>query len=164
MEKPFELNMLELGGGVLGLCPLPAAPDARARLAGFAPGLVVSMTPVAEMAARGARDLPEWLAGQGIGWAGFAVEDFGAPGAEAQALWPALAARIRAGLAGGGRVALHCRAGLGRTGMVALRLMVEAGEAPAAALARLRAARPGTVETEAQYAWAASPALTEDER
>lgn len=162
MEKPFELNALELGGGSLGLCPLPAGPGARAAVAAFAPALVVSMTPPAEMAAAGAGDLAGWLAGQGIGWAGFPVEDFGTP--QAGADWPALAARVRAALADGGRVVLHCRAGLGRTGMVALRLMVEAGEAPGAALARLRAARPGTVETEAQYRWASSPALTEDER
>jgi hypothetical protein len=38
--------------------------------------------------------------------------------------------------------------------MIALRLMVEDGEAPDAALARLRAARPCAVETNAQMRWA----------
>ncbi len=38
--------------------------------------------------------------------------------------------------------------------MAVLRLMVEVGEAPEAALARLRAVRPCAVETEAQRDWA----------
>jgi hypothetical protein len=38
--------------------------------------------------------------------------------------------------------------------MIALRLMVERGEPAEAALARLRAARPGAVETAEQLAWA----------
>ena len=38
--------------------------------------------------------------------------------------------------------------------MVVLRLMMECGERPAAALARLRAVRPCAVETQAQMAWA----------
>jgi hypothetical protein len=38
--------------------------------------------------------------------------------------------------------------------MAALRLMVEAGEPPDTALGRLRAVRPGAVETEDQMAWA----------
>ncbi len=38
--------------------------------------------------------------------------------------------------------------------MAVLRLMVEAGEDPDAALARLRAVRPCAVETGAQLTWA----------
>ena len=53
-------------------------------------------------------------------------------------------------------VAVHCRAGIGRSGMVALRLMIEAGEAPDDALARLRTVRPCAVETTAQMHWAMS--------
>ena len=49
---------------------------------------------------------------------------------------------------------VHCRGGCGRSGMAVLRLMVEAGEAPEEALARLRAVRPCAVETEAQMDWA----------
>jgi hypothetical protein len=38
--------------------------------------------------------------------------------------------------------------------MAILRLMVESGEDPPAALARLRAVRPCAVETERQHCWA----------
>ncbi|MGB3280173.1 MAG: protein-tyrosine phosphatase family protein, partial [Pseudorhodobacter sp.] len=61
---------------------------------------------------------------------------------------------LRAILARGGRLMVHCRGGCGRTGMIALRLMVDTGEEPGAALARLRAVRPCAVETDAQEVWA----------
>jgi len=47
----------------------------------------------------------------------------------------------------GQSIVVHCRGGLGRTGMVAARLLVELGEKPVTALQRVRAARPGAVET-----------------
>ncbi len=76
--------------------------------------------------------------------------DMRIPPDEIEALVDELSAR----LAAGGRIALHCMGGCGRSGMLALRLMVRAGEAPEAALARLRAARPCAIETAAQLAWA----------
>lgn len=159
MEKPFELNALSLEGGTLGLCALPASAGARAAVRDFAPALLVSMITAEEMAALDVSLPGPDLAAAGIEWEHFPVPDFGVPDAGGEARWPGVSARIHAALKAGGRVVLHCRAGRGRTGMVALRLMVEAGEAPRAALARLRAARPGTVETEAQYRWACQMAL-----
>jgi protein-tyrosine phosphatase len=141
-----------LGGGVLGLFSFPSQGDARARLMDWAPDLVLSLTPLEEMSRLDGGDLPENLARRRIGWLHLPVEDFGIP--EDAADWGAASATIRARLASGGRVAIHCRAGCGRTGMAALRLMVETGEGGAEALARLRAARPCAVETDAQYRWA----------
>ena len=43
----------------------------------------------------------------------------------------------------GGSVLTHCYGGHGRSGMVTLRLMVERGEEPETALARIRTERPG---------------------
>ena len=60
---------------------------------------------------------------------------------------------LRARLAAGERVLVHCKGGLGRTGLVAARLLVEFGVAPADAVARVRAARPGAIETERQLAY-----------
>jgi protein-tyrosine phosphatase len=92
------------------------------------------------------------MAAAGIGWVAFPVADYAVPPRGAD--WDAVSARLRAVLAAGGRVLVHCRGGCGRSGMAALRLMVEGGEAPAAALARLRAVRPCAVETPAQMRWA----------
>lgn len=152
MSPGFVIATLPLRAGLLALSPLPRDPADRAALAAFAPDLVLTMTERAEMATLGAADLPEWLAAQGIDWRHFPIADFSTPPAGAD--WATPSAQATAVLARGGRVLTHCRGGLGRSGMVALRLMVEAGEAPMAALARLRSVRPGAVETSAQLAWA----------
>ena len=57
---------------------------------------------------------------------------------------------IRALLRGGRDVLVHCRGGLGRAGMIAARLLVELGMEPAEAIARVRAVRPGAIETPEQ--------------
>ena len=90
------------------------------------------------------------------------VVDYGIPTAEALSRWGDVSEMARAALKGGGRVIVHCKGGCGRSGMAALRLMIEAGEAPDAALARLRAVRPCAVETAEQLAWATvTPSVTQ---
>ncbi len=160
MTTEFKIDSLPLGAGSLGLSPLPGrAGDAEgdlAQIGAFAPDIVLSLTTEAEMAAHGVADLPNRLSVSGISWHAFPIGDFGIPTPEAERDWKTVAAEMRETLDRGGRVLIHCKAGLGRTGMVALRLMVETGEDPETALERLRAARPGTVETEAQKDWAAA--------
>ena len=53
----------------------------------------------------------------------------------------------------GERVLVHCRGGLGRAGSVAARLLVEFGAAPVDAIAQVRVARPGAIETREQEQW-----------
>jgi len=150
--EPFALHRIEVGGGTLALAPLPADAAALAMVLDWRPDLVLSLTEAAERAALGAGALPHEVAQAGIGWIGLPVVDYGVPAAGGG--WDAASARMRGALAAGGRVLIHCRGGCGRSGMAALRLMVEAGEAPEAALARLRAVRPCAVETADQRAWA----------
>ena len=157
-KPPYRFDILPLGKGRIGIGPLPGrdgdlAGD-LAQIAGFDPAPVISMTGTDAMSALGAADLPGELARAGIGWAHFPVTDFGLPDSETDAGWKTVSGQARTVLEAGGNVFVHCKAGLGRSGMVAMRLMVETGEAPEAALARLRTARPGTVETGAQVDWA----------
>ena len=154
----FIIAELAAGGGRLALCPMPGrdadyAGDLAAILR-WAPALVLTMATGPELAAAGALRLTGDLAARGIGWRHLPVADFAADSAALREGWAAASAEARTHLAGGRSVLAHCLGGCGRSGMVVLRLMVEAGEAPEAALARLRAVRPCAVETAAQEVWA----------
>jgi atypical dual specificity phosphatase len=59
---------------------------------------------------------------------------------------------IHAVVSAGERVAVHCGGGLGRSGTVAACYLVELGLDWRAAVARVRAVRPGAIETPAQLA------------
>lgn len=159
MVEPFAIATLPLPrGGRLGVSRLPGAGgDLAADVAAIAAwraDLVVSMTETAEMERLGAGALPVSLGSAGIAWAHLPIRDFGAPDGASGPAWPDLSRRLHAVLDRGGSVLLHCRGGLGRSGMVALRLLVERGEDGPSAVERLRAVRPGAVETDAQMAWA----------
>jgi Cyclin-dependent kinase inhibitor 3 (CDKN3) len=160
MIEPFTIATLAMpAGGRIGLCRLPGRNDDLAAdvsaIRDWKPEIVVSMTEDAERAEFGAEDLPTLLASSGIAWRHFPVVDFGVPDAKILPQWAMLSAELHAKLDAGDGVLLHCRGGLGRSGMIALRLLVERGEGAEAALARLRAVRPGAVETEAQGGWGA---------
>jgi protein-tyrosine phosphatase len=154
---------LAAGAGRLGLCPMPGrggdyAGDLATLLA-WTPALVLTMTERAELHRAGAGALPDDLARAGIAWHHLPIPDFNAPPATTAARWPDASDRARRVLAGGGGVLAHCHGGCGRSGMAVLRLLVELGEAPESALARLRAVRPCAVETDAQFAWAVGVTL-----
>ncbi len=153
---------VQVGGGTLALTPMPGRGGDYAGdldlIADWKPGLVISMTTEVEMLQDGAQDFGSDIQGRASRWTHLPIDDFGAPSREIDELWPDVSATVRHSLSGGGRVLVHCRGGCGRSGMVVLRIMVECGEQPDAALARLRKLRPCAVETDAQLAWAVSTA------
>ncbi|WP_291730675.1 protein-tyrosine phosphatase family protein [Leisingera sp. F5] len=154
----LTIHALSAGGGILALCPLPGAGgDYRGDLIQiyqWKPGLVISMTTEAEHAAAGVPRLGIDVQSMACRWLHLPVPDFGVPPPGVAAKWAAASRSARQALGGGGRVLVHCKGGCGRSGMAVLRLMIECGEEPAQALARLRAVRPCAVETEAQLDWA----------
>jgi hypothetical protein len=161
MAEPFSIAVVTFaGGGALGISPMPGRDGHLARdvamISNWSPAIVATLTEADEIAANGTGSLPRLLAERGISHRRFPIVDYGTPEA-GDAAWAALAADLHAALDSGRRVLVHCMGGCGRSGMIALKLMVERGESPEAALARLRLARPRAVETEGQLAWASGP-------
>jgi ADP-ribosyl-[dinitrogen reductase] hydrolase len=60
---------------------------------------------------------------------------------------------LQAQLCAGETIGLHCGAGLGRTGTVAALILIERGFTPSEAIAAVRRARPGAIETAAQLSY-----------
>lgn len=157
----FTIATVQLqGGGRIGISPLPGRTgklDADVtELLRWKPDMVVSMTEGAEMERAGSAELPQRLADAGVEWRHLPIADYTGPGKDSGAKWPELSAEIHAILDRGGAVLTHCYGGHGRSGMVTLRLMAERGEEPKAALARIRAVRPGAVEADGQFKWASA--------
>ena len=102
---------------------------------------------------------PTLLARHGLAELRLPVKDFTppSPGQLAEGV-----AAIERALADGGRVAVHCGGGLGRTGTLLACYYVRRGLSPEEAIARVRAVRPGAVETPRQVAAVAAFARTED--
>lgn len=141
------------GPGRIGIMPLPDA-EAMDEIAAWGATLVISMTTGREMNG----PLGPELGRIGAAWEHLPIVDFGAPDPDIQAAWAMISPRVHMRLNDGEGIIVHCRAGCGRSGMIALRLLVERGENPEAALARMRAVRPCVVETREQYDWAAAGA------
>jgi protein-tyrosine phosphatase len=155
----FAISTISLpSGGRIGLVRLPGhSADLEANVAAIVAwksAIVVSLTERDEMERAGAADLSALLEARKIEWMHFPIVDYQTPCDAGSWSWPHFAARLHGVLDQGRGVLVHCMGGKGRSGMIALRLLVERDEDPDNALARIRAVRPGAIETEAQLRWA----------
>ena len=149
--------------GRLGLLACPGAawaqpdrPDIACTLAADLDAVVawgartlVTLMEWREFARAGVEDLPR-MAERRLQWVWLPVPDGKAPDERFAAAWPGAGHLLRARLAIGERIAVHCLGGLGRTGMLAAQLLMEHGLDARLAMATVRAARPGSIETRAQ--------------
>jgi ADP-ribosyl-[dinitrogen reductase] hydrolase len=99
------------------------------------------------------KGLPEAVRAAGLVWFHAPIPDVSIPGPAFKAAWRTIGPRISEQLSDGQSVVVHCRGGLGRAGMIAAMLLVLMGEDPRQAIERVRAVRPGAIETPAQEAY-----------
>jgi atypical dual specificity phosphatase len=122
-------------------CAYPRREAALARLAAQGVSLLINL--------HERPHLPGRLVRHGLAELHLPVKDFTPPAPEQiERGVDAIAGAVAAGK----RVAVHCGGGLGRTGTLLACYLVARGLAPAAAIERVRVARPGSVETREQEA------------
>ncbi len=165
LSGPLQIDRIELpDGAAIGMCHCPGrcGIDGRGRIwqrdlaedvdairrAGFT--LVLSLLGDQELEALGAGSLAARLHDGGLSWRQFPIADFGVPDAQARRAWPGLQGELLTHLKAGEQLLVHCAAGLGRTGTMVAVLLKSLGHDAASAVAMVRAARPGTIETDAQ--------------
>jgi ADP-ribosyl-[dinitrogen reductase] hydrolase len=83
-------------------------------------------------------------------WLHLPIVDVSIPSEKFEQAWDVAGEELRSILRRKLDVLVHCRGGLGRAGTIAARLLVELGMEPKKAIASVRAACPGAIETSDQ--------------
>lgn len=163
---PAAALALPGGGGLIGICrcpgsrPGPPPPGPRgasldadlASLRAWGAEILLSLVEDFEFGEAGVPELPARMP-PGLELLRLPIRDVSIPDAAWERSWEREGPRVRDLLRRGGLVCVHCMGGKGRSGLLAAGLLVEAGLDPEEAIARVRAARPGAVETRAQEDW-----------
>jgi ADP-ribosyl-[dinitrogen reductase] hydrolase len=92
-------------------------------------------------------------------WFHLPIVDVSVPDKRFEREWDIAGEELCSILRSGSDVLVHCRGGLGRAGTIAARLLIELGMEPETAIARVRAVRPGAIETRAQEEYVLDIAL-----
>jgi ADP-ribosyl-[dinitrogen reductase] hydrolase len=85
-----------------------------------------------------------------MAWYHLPIADVSVPCSRFEDQWQQHGEGLRSLLRHGFKLLVHCKGGLGRAGTISARLLAELGTSPSEAVAMVRAARPGAIETEAQ--------------
>ncbi len=163
----LRIDGLALPGGEIGMCHCPGrnhvAGDGRVWARDLAADLaairdwgaqtLVSLIEERELAGLGVADLGDRAQAAGLTWCHLPITDRAPPDGRFARAWRRHGGHIDGVLTQGGRLVLHCAGGLGRTGTLAARLLIDRGVPAVEAIERVRAARPGAIETAPQQAY-----------
>lgn len=113
---------------------------------------IVTLVEQHELSSLAVEHLPERARALGIRWHHVPIVDQHIPDAQGEVALAELLPRLVSRLRNGERVLVHCKGGLGRAGTVAALLLLSSDEAadPAQVIERIRAVRPGAIETRSQ--------------
>lgn len=168
LSHPLEIAAVPAGAGHgligLTLCPGKKQPHAASgawdrdlardlnAIAAWNAAAVVTLVEDHELERLQVTQLGQEVRERHMAWHHLPLRDGGVPGVAFEAAWLEIGAGLRALLRDGSNVLLHCKGGLGRAGTIAARLLAELGISPAEAVAHVRTARPGAIETASQHA------------
>jgi ADP-ribosyl-[dinitrogen reductase] hydrolase len=164
LNSPLRIADVAFGAGCIGitLCPGKIDPQAMtgpcvrdldvdvAAIATWGARAVLTLLEDDEMVLLHVTALGETLVRHGMEWFHLPILDCSIPDAAFEERWTTVGPHLEEIVREGGRVAVHCRGGLGRSGTVAAMMLVQLGVSAADAIARVRAARPGAIETPEQ--------------
>lgn len=165
---PLVINTVALAGGaLLGMshCPGRCGVDGAGRhwarsldadlqtIQAWGASIVLSLIEPHEFARLGVPEFALAMARTSLQWLPMPITDMATPGETTLAAWRTQGPALLQALGQGQRVLVHCAAGLGRTGMLVAKLLVLHGVSAEKAIAQVRSARHGTIETEAQAEW-----------
>ena len=113
-------------------------------------GAVLTLVEDHEFARLGVPEFAAEIRRTRLVWYHMAIPDMSAPGRTFHEAWSRDGARIFRSLCAGEGLLVHCAGGLGRSGMVAAKLLAALGASASHAVAAVRQARPGAIETDGQ--------------
>jgi ADP-ribosyl-[dinitrogen reductase] hydrolase len=162
-SHPLQIASISVGSGKgkigITFCPGKKQPDAMTggwdrsleidldAIAAWGAAAIVTLVEDHEMASLGVPDLGHAARQRHMAWFHLPIQDVSIPSARFEAAWADAGEGLRARLRDGFNVLVHCKGGLGRAGTVGARLLVELGMPPEEAIAAVRKARTGAIET-----------------
>lgn len=166
LTHPLQIAVVQPGPGLgrigITFCPgkhqLASATGSWARdlaidvraIADWGAAAVLTLVEHHELKALKVEGLGTAVEGRSMDWLHAPIPDVSTPDTAFEARWVEIGEGLRDRLRAGFDVVVHCKGGLGRAGLMAARLMVELGVEPTRAVAEVRKARPGAIETPAQ--------------
>lgn len=166
LTHPLRIATLPIGTGAVGVTFAPGKKQLKAMtgewhrdidldllaIKAWGAQHLISLIEPFELEELGIETLPDRAAAHGLDWVGLPIKDGDAPDHRFLDPWETLGPELVLSISSGGRVVVHCKGGLGRAGTVASMLLIQSGTAASAeeAMAMVREARPGAIETSEQ--------------